>query len=161
MLARRLLAFFGLAVPPKTPAGATDVDGPDYPDGYDRDGFTGGDARMAGTDQAALGFFRPTDDTPHHHHFKAGDPIGEWIAENDRWLFRSRPCTQDEADWLNTLDPDHDEHADVGEYDEKSLSFATKARVLLALVFASWIVVLALAYGAYKLAMLVLRPLFG
>lgn len=84
--------------------------------------------------------------------FVAGDPILGFVAEDDRWAWRERPMTQEEADLLNEVDPENDEHAleALAGVDTRLRGW----RLVLSwvgLIVGAWVVVMAGGYALYTL----------
>lgn len=142
MFSRRLLGFLGLAVPPKSAA-----DTPDVPP--DTDGAI--NAWTDPRDRASA-----TRAPKCTYRFKAGDPIADFITEDDRWRYVLRPCTQEEADELNAIDPEHDEHGveALRDYEHPVEAIARRVPigwVWLGLILSSWALTIGGGYGLYRL----------
>jgi hypothetical protein len=86
--------------------------------------------------------------------FAAGEPLNEWVDDGaGRWRMVLRPMTQAEADDLNKMADEIDEHAleALSGVDTRLPLGPKLAAIWIAMIVVSWAVVLSGGYGLYKL----------
>ncbi len=84
--------------------------------------------------------------------YRAGDLVFKQFKEDGSWGTRARALTQEEADYLNSIRPDQDEHAleALAGVDVPLRGW----RLLLAwfvMILGSWVLFLALGLGLWEL----------